>query len=200
VLGTPVPMSVGSLAVRGVVGPYFIGHGTQKLFGWFEGHGLEGTAAFFEQIGLRPGRRHAIAAGAAEAGGGLLLTLGALTPLATTLLSSTMVTAARRVHAANGPWIDKQGYEYYVTLIAALTALADRGPGRPSVDATAFPRLKGAGWALASLGAAVAGSYLVDRFAAPAPGAEAQAVPVADATVPIDDGQRFTRPQAPAPR
>ena len=58
-------MKLGKLAVRGVVGPLFVGHGTQKLFGWFGGHGLEGTAGFFEQgIGLRPGKRHATAAGA----------------------------------------------------------------------------------------------------------------------------------------
>ena len=56
-------MNVGKLALRGVVGPLFVGHGTQKLFGWFGGHGLEGTAGFFEQgIGLRPGKRHATAA------------------------------------------------------------------------------------------------------------------------------------------
>jgi putative oxidoreductase len=49
-------MRLGTLAIRGVVGPLFIGHGTQKLFGWFGGHGLEGTAGFFEQaLGLRPG-------------------------------------------------------------------------------------------------------------------------------------------------
>src|SRR4051812_50046577 len=52
------PMKLGKLALRGVVGPLFVGHGTQKLFGWFGGHGLEGTAGFFEQgIGLRPRKR-----------------------------------------------------------------------------------------------------------------------------------------------
>src|SRR5512132_4091860 len=74
-------MNLGKLALRGVVGPLFVGHGTQKLFGWFGGHGLEGTAGFFEQgIGLRPGKRHATAAGLSEAVGGALVTLGAFTP------------------------------------------------------------------------------------------------------------------------
>ena len=62
-------MKLGRLLLRLSVGGFFVGHGTQKLFGWFGGHGLDATAAGFEQLGLRPGRRHAIAAGAAEAGG-----------------------------------------------------------------------------------------------------------------------------------
>jgi putative oxidoreductase len=153
-------MALGALALRGTIGTFMVGHGAQKLFGSFGGHGLEGTAGFFESLGLRPGKRSAIAAGVAEAGGGTLLLLGALTPLATTAISSTMVTAIRKVHAQNGPWSTNGGYEYNATLIAALTALAYYGPGEPSVDERAFPSLKGTGWALASLAGAVAGSYL----------------------------------------
>jgi putative oxidoreductase len=153
-------MKLGALALRAVIGPLFIGHGTQKLFGWFGGAGLEGTGGMMEKLELRPARRQALSAGAAETAGGTLLTLGALTPLATTLLSSVMVTAIRKVHWKNGPWNTKGGYEYNAALIAALTALADAGPGRPSVDAAVFPRLRGAGWAAASLAAGIAGSYL----------------------------------------
>lgn len=153
-------MALGPLALRGTIGTFMVGHGAQKLFGTFGGHGLEGTAGFFESLGLRPGRRSAIAAGTAEAGGGALLLLGALTPLATTAISATMVTALRKVHVQNGPWVANGGFEYNAVLVAALTALAYSGPGRPSVDARAFPSLQGTGWALASLGGAVAGSYL----------------------------------------
>ena len=92
-------MSLTTTALRGVIGPLFVGHGTQKLFGWFGGQGPDATGGFFGSLGLRPGRRNAIAAGAAEAGGGILLTLGAFTPLAATLVSSTMITAIRKVHA-----------------------------------------------------------------------------------------------------
>jgi putative oxidoreductase len=60
-------MKIGRLLLRLTVGGFFIGHGTQKLFGWFGGHGLEATGGFFEQLGLRPGKRHAAAAGVAEA-------------------------------------------------------------------------------------------------------------------------------------
>src|SRR3982751_3976405 len=97
-------MRLASAVLRGVIGGLFVGHGTQKLFGWFEGHGIEGTAGFFESLGLRPGKRHAAAAGFSETAGGALLTLGALTPLASALITGTMITAIRKVHLKNGPW------------------------------------------------------------------------------------------------
>ena len=163
-------MDLGRFLLRGVVGPLFVGHGTQKLFGWFGGHGVEGTGGFFESLGLRPGKRHATAAGWAEAGGGALLTLGAATPLASLLISSTMVTAIRKVHGSNGPWVTQNGFEYNLALIAAMAAITEAGPGRPSVDAALFPKLKGTGLALGMLGAAVAGSYLVtEKLSEPEP-------------------------------
>jgi putative oxidoreductase len=153
-------MRLGALLLRGLVGGLFVGHGTQKLFGWFGGHGIEGTGGAFESMGLAPGKRHATAAGAAEAGGGALLALGALTPLATTSIIATMVTAIRKVHAKNGPWVTEGGFEYNAVLIAAMVAVTESGPGPLSVDEALFPRLKGPALALAALGAGVAGSYL----------------------------------------
>jgi putative oxidoreductase len=162
-------MNIGSVALRGVIGPLFVGHGTQKLFGWFGGHGIEGTGGFFENLGLRPGKRHAMAAGVSEALGGALLTLGAFTPLAATMVAGTMVTAIRTVHGPNGPWVTDNGYEYNAALIAAMAVLVEHGPGSPSVDARLFPNWKGKGWAVASIGAAVAGSYLVTTLSEDAP-------------------------------
>jgi putative oxidoreductase len=153
-------MRLGATAIRAVVGPLFVGHGTQKLFGWFGGHGPEGTGGYFETLGLRPGKRHAVAAGGAEALGGLLLTLGFLTPLATTLVSGTMVTAIRKVHVKNGPWVTNGGFEYNLVLLAAMVALAEDGPGPLSLDAALLPDLKGSRLAALQLGAAVAGSYI----------------------------------------
>jgi putative oxidoreductase len=170
--GNVKAMSIGSVALRGIVGPLFVGHGTQKLFGWFGGHGLEGTGGFFESIGLRPGKRHAAAAGVAEALGGALLTLGAATPLAATMVSGTMVTAIRKVHAPNGPWVSENGFEYNAVLIGAMAILVDRGPGSPSVDDKLFPNWKGPLWTVAMLGAATAGSFLVDAVSEPASEAE----------------------------
>jgi putative oxidoreductase len=153
-------MKLGAPVMRGLIGGLFIGHGTQKLFGWFDGPGLGGVTGMMEKLEMRPPRRHALLVGAAETGGGALLALGALTPLATAMLTGSMTTAIRKVHWANGPWVTGGGWEYNGVLIAALTLLAEAGPGRPSVDAAAFRRLHGSGWALASLGAGVAGSYL----------------------------------------
>jgi putative oxidoreductase len=164
-------MKIGRLILRAVVGGYFIGHGTQKLFGWFGGYGPEGTGQFFESLGLRPGKRHAIAAGAAEAGGGTLLVLGAATPLAASVLTATMITAINRVHLKNGPWATNQGYEYNLVLIAAVLALAETGPGSPSVDDARGSQMHGPKWALLALllGAAGAAGAHVAAGSVPAP-------------------------------
>ena len=153
-------MSIGSALVRGVVGPLFVGHGTQKLFGWFGGYGLEGTGGYFESLGLTPGRKHATAAGIAETLGGALVTLGALTPVGATLISGTMVTAIRKAHANNGPWVTNGGYEYNLVIVAAMAALAEHGPGAASVDEALFPDFRGPALAALSVAAAVAGSYI----------------------------------------
>src|SRR5580692_7726877 len=86
------------LLLRVSIGGFFMGHGLQKLFGWFGGHGLSATGAMFEQIGMRPGKRNAVLAGAAEAGGGAAIVAGAATPLAASVLVATMLTAIHRVH------------------------------------------------------------------------------------------------------
>ena len=182
-------MNLGRLILRAVVGGYFFGHGTQKLFGWFGGHGPEGTGQFFESLGLRPGKRHALAAGAAEAGGGSLLLLGAFTPFASAALIGTMLTAINRVHLKNGPWVSDGGYEYNLVLITVALALAETGPGSPSVDCARGSRLTGAKGVLlaAALGAAgAAGAHYVAEqapAAEPAPEAPAPAPDTAHAPV-----------------
>jgi putative oxidoreductase len=166
-------MKIGRLLLRLVVGGLFVGHGTQKLFGWFGGNGLDATAQGFEQLGLRPGRPNAIAAGSAEAGGGALLALGLQTPLAASVLIATMLTAIHRVHASNGPWVTNGGYEYNLVLIAAALALVDAGPGALSLDGARDRERTGPGWTLAALGAGVIGALGSHAAAAaqPAPAA-----------------------------
>src|ERR1700744_3864323 len=149
--GKVARMKLGRLILRIIVGGYFFGHGTQKLFGWFGGHGLDATAGMFESIGLPPGKRHATAAGIAEAGGGAALLLGAASPLPSSVLIATMITAIHRVHLANGPWVTDQGYEYNLVLIAAALALAEAGPGSPSVDSALGTERSGNKWALLAL-------------------------------------------------
>jgi putative oxidoreductase len=101
-----------------------------------------------------------VAAAAAETAGGALLAIGALTPVAGTLITSMMVTAIRKVHAPNGPWNTDGGYEYNLALIAAVAALVECGPGSPSVDRALGIETSGSAWALASLAVGAAGSAL----------------------------------------
>ncbi len=164
--------NLGRLLLRASVGGFFFGHGTQKLFGWFGGHGLEATAGAFESMGMRPGKRNALAAGVAEAGGGAAVLLGAATPLAASVLTATMLTAIHRVHLKNGPWATNGGYEYNAVLIAAVIALAETGPGRPSIDAATGNERTGTGWALAALlagAAGAAGAHVLAEATPPAP-------------------------------
>ena len=157
-------MKLRLLVVRAVIGGLFVGHGTQKLFGWFGGHGPAGTAGFFENVGLRPGRRNALAAGTAEAAGGALLLAGLFTPLAGAALTSVMVTAIRHVHSGKGPWVTEGGYEYNLVLLATIFALTEAGPGPVSLDARLGTERCGTAWALGQLAAGAAGSELIVRL------------------------------------
>jgi putative oxidoreductase len=153
-------MSVGRAILRVIVGALFVGHGTQKLFGWFGGSGPDATAQTMEKLELRPPKPHAIAAGGAEAVGGALLAAGMLTPVASTVLSSVMITAIRKVHGKNGVWNTSGGYEYNAVLLAALFAVTAEGPGSYSVDGRLFPRFRGPALAVAQVAVAYAGSRL----------------------------------------
>jgi putative oxidoreductase len=105
-----------------------------------------------------------------------------------------MITAIRKVHASKGPWITEGGFEYNAVILAAMFAISEHGPGRPSVDAAMFPRMKGTGVALLQLAAAAAGSYLAtEKLNEPAP-VEPVAVEPAGA-----DEPRFERDEAAAP-
>ena len=151
-------MGLFRLLARVTIGALFVGHGTQKLFGWFGGGGPEGTGKFFEELGLRPGRRYALAAGASEAGGGLCFALGAATPLAAAALSGAMITAIKTVHWEKGVWSSRGGYEYNLVLLAAVFGLTENGPGQWSLDRLLGRRRWGTPWALAALVAGAAGS------------------------------------------
>jgi putative oxidoreductase len=164
-------MRIGRLLLRLSVGGFFFGHGTQKLFGWFGGNGLQATAEGFEHLGIRPGKANAVIAGAAEAGGGALLAAGLATPLAASALTATMITAIETVHAKNGPWVTKGGYEYNVVLIAALLALVEVGPGALSLDDRLGRERSGTGWMLTTALTGGLGALLARqaRASVPAP-------------------------------
>ncbi|MFO7602980.1 MAG: DoxX family protein [Gammaproteobacteria bacterium] len=125
----------GALALRVPVGIIFAAHGSQKLFGWFGGHGLDGTGQWMASIGLEPGYLMALLAGAAEFFGGLALVLGLLTRPAAVALAFTMVVAILAVHIGNGLFMSNNGYEFGLALLAASVSLAFTGAGRASLDA-----------------------------------------------------------------
>jgi putative oxidoreductase len=153
-------MKFGKLVARLIIGGFFFGHGAQKWFGWFDGPGLDGATGFMESIEMKPGRANAHLASGSETIGGAAIALGALTPLAATTLIATMITAARKVHLANGPWASNNGYELNLVMIAGLLAIVEGGPGDFSIDAKLGLDTTGGGYALASLAAGAIGSTL----------------------------------------
>ncbi|MFF9640335.1 DoxX family protein [Kitasatospora aureofaciens] len=124
---------LGLLALRSAVGGVLIAHGTQKLFGWFGGGGLEGTTQAMDHMGFHPARESAIAAGVGEAGGGALLVAGLATPAAGAVVAGTMAGAVA-VHAPAGFFAMSGGYEYPALLGATGLAIGLAGPGRYSLD------------------------------------------------------------------
>src|SRR3954451_3284572 len=131
-------INIGLLIIRLVIGLLFVGHGAQKLFGWFGGYGLKGTGGWFESIGVKPGITMAVFAGLAELIGGILFALGLLTPLAGILIAGTMVMAIIKVHVPNGLWATSNGYEYNLTLLAVAIGIALIGLGQYALDALLF--------------------------------------------------------------
>ncbi|MGW7258923.1 DoxX family membrane protein [Streptomyces sp. NPDC054834] len=151
---------LGLLLLRLGTGGVLAAHGTQKLFGWFGGHGLEGTGKFMESVGYAPGKASATAAGLAETGGGTLLALGLATPAAGAAAAGAMAGAAA-VHMPSGFFAQEGGYEYAATLALAATGLAITGPGRLSLD-HALGHLLDRGWMVpTALGVTAAATAVV---------------------------------------
>jgi putative oxidoreductase len=147
-------VSVGILLLRIVVGLLFIGHGTQKLFGWFGGHGREGTARFFGSLGYRPPHVMALVGGLVETVGGTLLLLGLVTPVGAALIIGMMVSAILAVHISNGIWNENGGIELPLVYIFAGLAMAF-SPGRYSLDRLIGIELNGRVAAVAALGVGI---------------------------------------------
>ncbi len=158
-------MSYGLLLLRVVVGAALFGHGAQKLFGWFGGHGPRGTGGFFGQLGYRAPLLMALLAGLSEASG-VLLALGLVTPLACVAIAVVMINAIGVVHWKNGFWNTNGGLEFPLVLLTVVTAVAATGPGRFSIDRAIGwdDNISGLWWGVGVLGAAAATSMVIQAF------------------------------------
>jgi putative oxidoreductase len=130
-----VAVSAGLLVVRLVLGLLMAAHGTQKMFGWFGGHGITATAGFFEQLGFRPGRLFATLAAGTEVASGALVALGLFGPVGPALMLPVMIVAIGSVHWSHGLFAMNNGIELPLLFAAGAFALALTGPGAWSLDA-----------------------------------------------------------------
>src|SRR3954447_1848492 len=126
-------MAYGLLLLRVVLGLTLAAHGSQKIFGWFEGPGPSGTAGFFRQLGFRAPVAMAALAGLAELGG-VAFALGLITPVAAYGISVVMLMAIATVHWKNGFWSTSGGYEFNLAILTVAIAVTMTGPGRFSID------------------------------------------------------------------
>ncbi|MGW7585580.1 DoxX family protein [Kitasatospora sp. NPDC054768] len=129
---SPHAYDAGLLLLRLALGLTMAAHGSQKLFGWFGGGGIDGTGQFFTMSGYPAGDAMAVVAGLTETLGGLALAVGLLTPLAGAAIVGTMVNAIAVTWG--GGFFAPKGSEYELLLTAGAAALALTGPGRYAVD------------------------------------------------------------------
>ncbi len=138
---TTTTAGLDTVPVRAGAGAIFAAHGAQKLFGWFGGYGLEGTAGWMASIGLEPGMLMATLAGSAEFFGGLFLIAGLFVRPAALVLAATMVVAILTVHLGNGLFMANNGYEFGLALLVITVGLVFRGAGSLSADRLLQARL-----------------------------------------------------------
>jgi putative oxidoreductase len=165
-MGNP-PVVVALLLVRMVVGITMVMHGYNH---WRGGGRIAGTARWFRGLGLEAETLQAWMSVVTELGGGFLLIVGMLTPLACAAVISVMLIAGLLAHRPNGFYVFKDGYEYVLVLSAVSLALAVFGPGRFSLDNASGIEITGwAGGAIALGVAVVATAGLLAAFWRPKP-------------------------------
>jgi len=154
---------LGLLAARLTVGLGYAAHGAQKLFGWFEGPGLEGAAGFMESLGFKPGKQYATVASDGEVAAGLMIALGLGGPIGPAILLSGMIVAQNSVHRDNGFFASKNGVELGLLYASAALAFASSGYGAVSLDRALglHEKLRHPAFTAVALAGAIAAGYLV---------------------------------------
>ncbi|SFI83089.1 putative oxidoreductase [Streptosporangium canum] len=115
---------------RIVIGVVFFAHGWQK----FTVMGLDGTTAFFDSLGIPLAGAAAPAVAVLEVVGGIAFILGAGLPVFGPLLALDMIGSIVFLHAGNGFFVEKGGFEFVLTLAATSLAIAFSGGGPLAVD------------------------------------------------------------------
>ena len=123
------------LVLRVAIGLIVAAHGSQKLFGWFGGNGFVKTSGWLASQGFKPAWFWTLLGTLGEFGGGLLLALGLLSPLAALGVFASMLMAVLKFHWSKGFWGQKGGYEYPLVLGLLGAVLGLAGPGNYSLDA-----------------------------------------------------------------
>jgi putative oxidoreductase len=134
-------MDLGLLIIRVVFGLIIIGHGTQKLLGWFSGPGLNNASGFVASRGFSPAKFWTATGSLSEAIGGLLFALGFLSPLGSIMIAAAMLTAIMGFHWPKF-WASDGGLEFPLSMLTAAVAVGIAGPGAYALDAifgTALP-------------------------------------------------------------
>ncbi|MGM7669908.1 DoxX family protein [Microbacterium sp. A93] len=128
----PVPQLVRDtvlLVARVVLGVVLVAHGLQKVI-----QGVSATAEGFGTMGIPLPDAAAVVTMAVELGGGALLILGLLTPIAGLLCAVILAGAIVFAHLGNGIFAADGGWEVAAGLGVSALVLAVVGPGRFSLD------------------------------------------------------------------
>lgn len=132
-VGHVTSTDIGLMFIRLVVGAVFLYHGSQKLFGMFDGPGLDGFAQYLGQLRIPMANIAALVSGAVEFVGGLLVLLGLFVRIATIPMVINMLVAVLVVHRGAFA-VSKGGMEYALTMALVLLGLFFTGPGAVSVS------------------------------------------------------------------
>jgi putative oxidoreductase len=179
------------LLLRSVIGGLLAGHGAQKLFGAFDGPGLEATRGMMRALRMEPHRVWGTLAGGTELAGGALTASGLLGPVGPVVSMAPMAMATTTVHWGKPIWVTEGGAELPVTNLAVLGALALGGPGTLSLDRVLGIRMPR--WvALAAMGGVAAGTALALATRRPAEDAEPAPAPAEQphAEAPAEEEER----------
>jgi putative oxidoreductase len=129
-------VDTGLLILRIALALVLVAHSSQKTLGWFQGRGVVSMAAWFSNLGLRPGRPMVIIASITEIAAAASLGLGFLTPLGSLAACAAMLVAGLTMHIdAKKLWNAGGGGEYPYVLSVIALVIGFTGPGSFSIDA-----------------------------------------------------------------